>query len=63
MKWHLVSKNKIHRLEIYDLLGKKLLEKEELDISRIRLPISNPGIYIVKLFSESGIENHWIIKK
>ena len=56
-------KNKINRLEIYDLLGKKLLEKEELDILRIRLPMSNPGIYIVKLFSESGVENHRIIKK
>ena len=60
---NVVSKNKINRLEIYDLLGKKLLEKEELDILRIRLPMSNPGIYIVKLFSESGVENHRIIKK
>ena len=60
---NVVSKNKINRLEIYDLLGKKLLEKDELDISRIRLPMSNHGIYMVKLFSESGVENHWIIKK
>ena len=60
---NVVSKNKINRLEIYDLLGKKLLEKEEPDISRIRLPMSNPGIYIVKLFSELGVENHRIIKK
>jgi len=60
---NVVSKNKINRLEIYDLLGKKLLEKEELDILRIRLPMSNPGIYIVKLFSELGVENHRIIKK
>ena len=60
---NVVSKNKINRLEIYDLLGKKLLEKKELDILRIRLPMSNPGIYLVKLFSESGVENHRIIKK
>ena len=44
-------------------LTKKLLEKKELDILRIRLPMSNPGIYLVKLFSESGVENHRIIKK
>ena len=49
--------------ELITLKGKKLLEKEELDILRIRLPMSNPGIYIVKLFSESGVENHRIIKK
>ena len=41
----------------------KTFGKEELDILRIRLPMSNPGIYIVKLFSESGVENHRIIKK
>ena len=58
-----MSNNKINRLEIYDLLGRKLLEKEDLNISRIRLPMSNPGIYTVRLFSDSGIENHKIIKK
>ena len=45
------------------MLGKKLLEVEGLKISRISLPMSNPGIYILRLYSESGTENHKIIKK
>ena len=60
---NVVSKNKINRLEIYDVIGKKLLEEEGLNISRISLPMSNPGIYILRLYSESGTENHKIIKK
>ena len=39
------------------------MENEELDFLRIGLPMFNPGIYIVKLFSELGVENHRIIKK
>ena len=57
------SEVKINKLEIFDLMGKKLLEIEKENIDRARLPKINSGVYIVKLFSDEGISNHRIIKK
>ena len=57
------SEVKINKLEIFDLMGKKLLEIKKESINRVRLPRINSGVYIVKLFSDEGISNHRIIKK
>ena len=57
------SEVKINKLEIFDLMGKKLLEIEKENIDRARLPKINSGVYIVKLFSDEVISNHRIIKK
>ena len=57
------SKSEINRIEIYDLLGKKILEREGENTTGLRLPTLNPGVYIVKLFSKEGTSIHRIIKK
>jgi len=57
------SEVKINKLEIFDLMGKKLLEIKKESINRVILPRINSGVYIVKLFSDEGISNHRIIKK
>ena len=40
---------KINKLEIFDLMGKKLLEIKKESINRVRLPRINSGVYIVKV--------------
>jgi len=57
------SEVKINKLEIFDLMGKKILEIKKESINRVRLPRINSGVDIVKLFSDEVISNHRIIKK
>ena len=57
------SSNRINKLEIYDMLGKKIFEKQKENLTEIELPFLNSGIYIVKLFSDETAEIHRIIKK
>ncbi len=57
------SSNRINKLEIYDMLGKKIFEKQKENLTEIELPFLNSGIYIVKLFSDETSEIHRIIKK
>ena len=57
------SNTNINKLEIYNILGQKILEKSDENILELKTKILNPGIYIVKLYSDQGIESHRIIKK
>ena len=57
------SNTNIYKLEIYNILGQKILEKSDENILELKTKILNPGIYIVKLYSDQGIESHRIIKK
>ena len=57
------SKSEINRIEIYDILGKKILETEGKNKTGLRLPMLNSGVYIVKLFSKQGRSIHRILKK
>ena len=57
------SNTNINKLEIYNILGQKILEKSDENILELKTTILNAGIYIVKLYSDLGIESHRIIKK
>ena len=57
------SNTNINKLEIFNILGQKILEKSDENILELKTTILNAGIYIVKLYSDQGIESHRIIKK
>ncbi len=57
------SNTNINKLEIYNILGEKILEKVDENISNLRIQMFNPGIYIIKIYSDKTIESHKIIKK
>ncbi len=57
------SNTNINKLEIFNILGQKILEKSNENILELKTTILNAGIYIVKLYSDLGIESHRIIKK
>ena len=57
------SNTNINKLEIFNILGQKILEKSDENILELKTTILNAGIYIVKLYSDLGIESHRIIKK
>lgn len=59
---HIQSSNNIYKIEVYDLLGRLILNKPLVN-NKFQMSNFNPGIYIIKLYSESGIENIRIIKE
>ena len=60
---NIISSEFINKLEIYDLLGKKIKEIKKNNIETVNLSEIDFGIYIIKLYSGNNIENHRIIKK
>ena len=61
--FNIVSNTDINKLEIYNILGEKILEKLDENISNLKIQMFNPGIYIIKIYSDKTIESHRIIKK
>ena len=61
--FNIVSNTDINKLEIYNILGEKILEKVDENISNLKIQMFNPGIYIIKIYSDKTIESHRIIKK
>ena len=61
--FNIVSNTNIKKLEIYNILGEKILEKADENISNLKIQMFNPGIYIIKIYSDKTIESHRIIKK
>ena len=53
----------IHKVEIYDILGKSILSIDKNNIKSFSVRSLNNGIYIVKLSSLNSVETHRIIKK
>jgi hypothetical protein len=51
----------IHRAEIFDLTGKRLLTTHSIE--NIKVKFLQKGIYIIRLFSDSGFTNKSFIKK
>lgn len=48
--------SEIQKIQIYDLVGKLLLNVENINSNELTLPITtNPGTYIIKLSSKEGI--------
>ena len=56
-------KNKISKIEIYDLFAKNLLVKQKENLNRVNVTQLVSGVYIVKIFSREMIEIKRIIKR
>ena len=56
------SDNLIFKVEIYDILGKNILTIFDTNITIVKLPFLKSGIYLMKIYSDTNVENHRIIK-
>lgn len=58
---HIKTDIAINNIEIYDLVGKKMLSKNNIS-DTINIEILSKGIYLLKVYTDNGIFNSKIIK-
>ena len=60
---YISSKEEIKEIKVFDVLGKEIMSYNQNNIENISIENLKSGVYIIKLFSSEGTENHRIIKK
>ena len=60
---YISSKEEIKEIKVFDVLGKVIMSYNQNNIENISIENLKSGVYIIKLFSSEGTENHRIIKK
>ena len=60
---YISSKEEIKEIKVFDVLGKEIMSYNQNNIENISIENLKSGVYIIKLFSSEGAENHRIIKK
>ena len=60
---YISSKEEIKAIKVFDVLGKVIMSYNQNNIENISIENLKSGVYIIKLFSSEGTENHRIIKK
>ena len=60
---YISSEEEIKEIKVFDVLGKEIMSFKQNNIDNISIENLKSGVYIFKLFSLNGTENHRIIKK
>ena len=60
---YISSEEEIKEIKVFDVLGKEIMSFKQNNIDNISIENLKSGVYIIKLFSSNGTENHRIIKK
>ena len=60
---YISSEEEIKEIKVFDVLGKEIMSFNQNNIENFSIENLKSGVYIIKLFSLEGTENHRIIKK
>ena len=60
---YISSEEEIKEIKVFDILGKVIMSFKQNNIENISIENLKSGVYLIKLFSLEGTENHRIIKK
>ena len=60
---YISSEEEIKEIKVFDVLGKVIMSFKQNNIENISIENLKSGVYLIKLFSLEGTENHRIIKK
>jgi len=60
---YISSEEEIKEIKVFDVLGKEIMSLIQNNIENFSIKNLKSGVYIIKLFSLEGTENHRIIKK
>ena len=60
---YISSEEEIKEIKVFDILGKEIMSFNQNNIENFSIENLKSGVYIIKLFSLEGTENHRIIKK
>ena len=60
---YISSEEEIKEIKVFDVLGKEIMSFKQNNIENISIENLKSGVYLIKLFSLEGTENHRIIKK
>ena len=60
---YISSEEEIKEIKVFDVLGKEIISFNQNNIENFSIENLKSGVYIIKLFSLEGTENHRIIKK
>ena len=60
---YISSEEEIKEIKVFDVLGKEIMSFKQNNIDNISIENLKSGVYVIKLFSLEGTENHRIIKK
>jgi murein tripeptide amidase MpaA len=60
---YISSEEEIKEIKVFDVLGKEIMSLIQNNIENFSIKNLKSGVYIIKLFSSEGTENHRIIKK
>ena len=60
---YISSEQEIKEIKVFDVLGKEIMFFDQNNIENFSIENLKSGVYIIKLFSLEGTENHRIIKK
>ncbi len=60
---YISSEEEIKEIKVFDVLGKEIMYFKQNNIENISIENLKLGVYLIKLFSLEGTENHRIIKK
>ena len=60
---YISSEEEIKEIKVFDVLGKEIMFFDQNNIENFSIENLKSGVYIIKLFSLEGTENHRIIKK
>ena len=60
---YISSEEEIKEIKVFDVLGKEIMSFNQNNIENFSVENLKLGVYIIKLFSLEGTENHRIIKK
>ena len=60
---YISSEEEIKEIKVFDVLGKEIMSFNQNNIENFSIENLKSGVYIIKLFSSEGTENHRIIKK
>ena len=60
---YISSEEEIKEIKVFDVLGKEIMSINQNNIENFSIKNLKSGVYIIKLFSLEGTENHRIIKK